>query len=222
MALALLLAGAAWAQSEKDKNAAFAALVGADADATDAAPVDLAPWADGPSGLLVVAALEDTDANDEAETLGALRVGLVARRGSGFVLVASDKDADYPEPRREITPSTPSVMIDRAVFRIAPNETALGVDISETLTTSSTTAGASSLMLYRRSGAKLIPIFSAQTADSTIDKTGASAREESNRHIVRFTSHLTRGYYDLVVARPGARAGRTFIWNGSRYVAVHG
>ena len=215
--LLLLAPGALHAQGDKEKTAAFTALAGADVDATDAAPVALAPWPGGPPGLLAVAALEDADGNDSADTLGALRVGLVTRQGDHFELVASDRDADPPEPSRTITPSVPDVGIDRAVFRISPHEVAIGVDVSETLTTTSTTAEASSLVLYRRLGAVLVPIFSAGPADSVTDKTGSRPRETATRHTVRVTSHMTGGVYDLELAKTRARGGRTYVWNGKRY-----
>ncbi len=169
----------------------------------------LGAWPVGPPDVLAVAALDDADADGSPGPLGTVRVGLVARRAASFALVASDEDSDHPEPERTITPSVPCVGIDRAVFRIAPAEIARGVDVSESLATTSTEAGASTLVLYRRLGSRLVPIFSASTDEFTLDKTDPHARTAATRHIVRFTSHMTRGFYDLALAEAGARAGRT-------------
>ena len=185
--LAVASAGTATrAQDLQDKQAAYKALTGIDFDPSDAPPVALGAWPGGPPEVLVVAALDDADADGSPGPLGTVRVGLVARRAGSFALVASDEHADYPEPERTITPSVPCVGIDRAVFRIAPAEIALGVHVSESLTTTSTEAGASTLVLYRRLGSRLVPVFSASTDEFTLDKTDPHARTAAMRHIVRF------------------------------------
>ena len=219
--LALSIAGSmARAQTLQDKEAAFKALEGAEFDPADAPPVALEAWPDGPADVLAIATLEDAGSHASPGALGTLRVGLVTRQGAALVLAASDESSGHPEPERTVTPSVPDVSIDRAVFRISPGEAALGVDVSESLNTSSTSAGASSLFLYRRTGTKLVPIFSAPTDDFVLDKTEPHPRMAQTRHIVRFTSHLTHGFYDLILARPRARAGRTYVWDGARYSEV--
>ncbi len=217
-ALALTVSGSnAQSRTDQDKAAAYKALEGTGLDSADPPPVALGAWPGGPSGVLAVATLEDTGSEDAPGALGTLRVGLVSPRGAAFVLAASDEGSDYPEPDRTVIPSVPDVSIDGAVFRISPGEVALGVDVSESLTTTSTSAGASSLILYRHTDDKLVAIFSASTDEFILDKTDPRARETETRHIVRFTSHLTKGFYDLVLARPGAHAGRTYVWDGARY-----
>ena len=201
--------------SQINEAAAYKALTGDDLAAKDQPPVAVLPWAGGPPGSLVVATLDADGETDDQ--LGAVRVGLLSRQGAGLTILASNVDADEPDLRRAITPSTPGLAVDPAIFRIAPGEVAVAVDVTESLITTSTSASTSTLLLYRRFGHRLIRIFSALTDDTVIDKTTAATGERSKRWIVRFTSRRTRGLYDLVVQAHGAQSGRTYAWNGVRY-----
>ena len=211
--MAVLATSAAMAQ-DPGARAALATLEGQAADPD--IPVALAPWPGGPTGVLVIAALEDP--SPSGQPLGTARVGLVTRQGNRFTLLASDEETDCPEPERVFDPSDPDIGIDGATFRIAPNEVAIGIDVGENLITTSINLYASSLLLYRRLHHRLVPIFTAATAESELDKESPNEPEQLTRHIVRFTRHMTRGFYDLVLQRVGARTGRTYVWNGARYV----
>ena len=90
--------------------------------------------------------------------------------------MASNDDSGEPDLKRSIEPSTAEIKIDPAAFRIAPREIAVAVDVTESLTTTSISAEASNLHLYRRVGAKLVPIFSTPTEEATIDKTAGAMR----------------------------------------------
>ena len=96
----------------------------------------------------MVATLDGDD--DASDDLGSLRVGLLARQGPALKVVASNENVNEADLKRAIEPSRAEVRIDPAAFRIGPHEVAVAVDVSETLTTTSTLAEASTLFLYRR------------------------------------------------------------------------
>ena len=118
--------------------AAYKALTGDDIAADDRPPVAILPWAGGPPGSLVVATLDG--GGDADGDLGAVSVGLLSRQGAGLNVLASNGDAEEPAITRAITPSTPSLSVDPAIFRIAPGQVAVALDVTETLITTSTSA----------------------------------------------------------------------------------
>ena len=214
MTIALTLAAAPVARAG-GAAAAFKVLTVGEAASAD--PAVLAPWPGGPPGLVVVAGLQDADLEGEDDTLGTLRVGVLARRGAGWAVVAADAADSAPEPKRSATLTIPDVSIDPAVFRISPDEVAIGVDVNERFATTATEYASTRLWLFRRVGSRLTPVLDAETETRVVDKTSPKQPEDDARHVLRISPHLTHGFHDLVLARPGKAAGRRYVWTGVRY-----
>jgi hypothetical protein len=207
----------ATASVQADRQAAPAAVGHTHLAANPAGCVALVPWPGDRSGALVSVTMRTANVLGFKTELGPMIVKLLDRDCNP---VAASSSSDQPQLARTIVPSVPYARIDPAVFRISPSETALGVDVGEELTTSSVLAGDGYLILYRHVGVKMTPIFQAKTDQKEFDKTDPRAGWHRTRHIVRFTSHLSHGFYDLVLARPYQRRGQTFVWTGTHYAGM--
>lgn len=207
--------GRARAEETPAVLAAAAAAAGCEVTADEVPGVSLAPWPGAP-GVLAVAALTGGPGDDD---LGLLCAGAVRRAGAGFAPVARlAPDAPDIAPPSGMTPvSRSDVAVDGAVYAFAPGEMLLGVRVYGETNTTSINVSVERLYLFRRTGARLTPVFDAQTASGLIDKTGGGDDREVSR-IVRFDRRLRTGAYGLVLARKGAREGRRYVWSGSRYV----
>ncbi|MBN3824627.1 hypothetical protein G3O00_13500 [Burkholderia sp. Ac-20384] len=226
---------------EAQQQAALRALMGKDpAPADSVKGIALSPWAHGPSAsgpLWVVSALvQRSNENVDAE----LWTGVLTRDEQGFRLLASDRSE-----RVDTSPMLWSAVLvmDVIPYRISAQETAFGVRFNNNYTSTSFSDSTEILSLYRYADARVMPIFTAVTDWSTLDKDGAAtcvaekagkgkdpgdARQdacdaentEEVHYVLSFSPRMTNGHYDLIVRPKGKVAsGKSarFTWNEKTY-----
>jgi hypothetical protein len=215
LAATALVAAASPAHARDDAEAALKA--GGCTD--DIAASDLAPWAGGPPGLSVAASVSP---QDDGDTIGELCVVVVSGQGTSFAPVARTADDAAIRPPADVQPMTASqVTVQKTPFRFSPTESAVAVSAGGYFSSSSTGAYWDELYLMRLRGGRLAPIFHAMIEQGDNDNTPGGVSHQ-RRWIVRFDTHVTRGAYDLILSRKGARGGVRYVWNGARYVAARG
>ena len=169
--------------------------------------------------LRVVAALIGSP---DADSLGSLCVAVVRPLGSGFTVVARLPEDKQPEPPSGVDHVTSTqVDIDTLPYRFAPTEVAFAVRVSGEFDSTSTNASWERLYLFRRTGNRVTMIFHAETDTSETDKTSTEP-DETHKRILKFSTALHNGGYDLILAESHSRGFRRFIWSGSTYLSANG
>ena len=169
--------------------------------------------------LRVVAALLGSP---DADSLGSLCVAVVRPLGGGFTVVARLPEDKQPEPPSDVDHVTSTqVAIDAVPYRFAPTEVAFAVRVSGEFDSTSTEVSWERLYLFRRTGNRVSLIFHAETDTSETDKMSTESAE-THRRIVRFSTALHNGGYDLILAQSHSRDFRRFVWSGSTYLPANG
>jgi hypothetical protein len=162
-----------------------------------------APWPAGGRDLWVVAAIyEDI-----------LRVAVLRERNGTFELVAR---SEGEEPLTNEPLWSHLVKLDLIPYRIRDGETAIGVRVSNSYTSTARSSSTEALHLYRLRDGRLEMVFAALTSESNYDKSGDTENESARRVvIVAKTKH--RGFHDLLVRERGTKKTTAWRWNGQAY-----
>jgi len=217
----------AFAGLDNSRTLAAAKAVGCSIDTNLPFAATLEPWSGAKgSSKRIVATLSDPH---DDEDLGKLCVGVAQTVGTTFVRVAS---LYVPGPRTpsEIQPIyNVFVGIDRAKFNYAPGQTAFAVRVTGELNTTAMIEKRTTLYLFRVNGDHIDLIFRAKGSAETIDKAdnGPPGDEiicqgnkcDRETYQIKFSQHMTRGAFDLLLSDKYHRNFKRHIWNGARYSA---
>lgn len=213
LAPSLSIAAPSLVAPDDPRVAAAARAVGCKVDPYLRFAAALASWPGAEDSARWIVATSSNPHQDD--DLGQLCVGVVRSVGPAFAKVAT-LSAPGPRTPAEIQPvSDVYVVIDRTPYHYAPGQTAFAVWVTGELNTTSVNVHYTTTYLYSISGNQIAQIFSSELGDGTIDKVGET--EETRYRVIKFSSRMTHGAFDLLISDKSHRRFKRYIWTGSRY-----
>lgn len=169
---------------------------------TEPRDAKLARWTAGGRNLWVFAAVD----YDRLETA-------VLRERNGELEIVAQSEGVEPladEPLYRVF-----VTLDLIPYRISDKETAFGVRVSNSYSSSARSSGTEGLHLYRWRGDKLTMVFADLMEQSHYDipqDTGSFSQ-----WVVAVSKTKHRGFYDLLVREKKTKKTERWRWNGRAY-----